>query len=65
LLAAAQGLDFHAPLKSSPAVEAARTDIRRNVAHYACDRYLAGELEWAKSAVLAGGLSKQVEGEIF
>jgi histidine ammonia-lyase len=65
LLAAAQGLDFHAPLKSSPAVEAARSEIRRNVAHYACDRYLADELEWAKAAVLAGNLSRQVEGLLF
>jgi histidine ammonia-lyase len=65
LLAAAQGLDFHAPLKSSPAVEAARSEIRRNVAHYAADRYLADELEWAKEAVLAGALSRQVEGLLF
>jgi histidine ammonia-lyase len=65
LLAAAQGLDSHAPLTSSPAVEAARTEIRRNVAHYACDRYLADELEWAKGTVLAGALSRQVEGLLF
>jgi histidine ammonia-lyase len=65
LLAAAQGLDFHAPLTSAPAVEAARTEIRRNVAHYAADRYLADELEWAKRAVLAGALSQQVEGLLF
>jgi len=65
LLCAAQGLDFHAPLTSSPAVEAARSEIRRNVAHYASDRYLADELEWAKSAVMAGTLSKQVEGALF
>jgi histidine ammonia-lyase len=65
LLAAAQGLDFHAPLKSSPAVEAARTEIRGNVAHYDADRYLADDLEWAKRAVLDGQLSQQVEGQIF
>jgi histidine ammonia-lyase len=65
LLAAAQGLDFHAPLKSSPALQAARSEIRRNVAHYAADRYLADDLEWAKGAVLDGALSKQVEGLLF
>ena len=65
LLCAAQGLDFHAPLTSSPAVEAARSEIRRNVAHYASDRYLADDLEWAKAAVMAGTLSKQVEGALF
>ncbi|HZG10181.1 MAG TPA: histidine ammonia-lyase [Allosphingosinicella sp.] len=65
LLAAAQGLDFHTPLKSSPAIEAARSEIRRNVPHYDADRYLADELEWAKTIVLMGGLSEQVEGLLF
>jgi histidine ammonia-lyase len=65
LLAAAQGCDFHAPLKSSPALEAARSEIRRNVPHYASDRYLADELRWAQEAVLEGTLSSDVEGELF
>jgi histidine ammonia-lyase len=65
LLAAAQGLDFHAPLKSSPRLEQAREEIRRHVEHYAADRYLADDLEWAKQAVLDGRLSRQVEGELF
>ena len=65
LLAAAQGLDFHEGLKSSPAVEAARGAIRRRVAHYARDRYLADELEWAKRAVLDGALSADIEGQLF
>ncbi len=65
LLAAAQGVDFHAPLKSSPALERVRTEIRRNVAHYDADRYLADELEWAKRAVLEGVLCGDVEAELF
>ncbi|HEX2763594.1 MAG TPA: histidine ammonia-lyase [Allosphingosinicella sp.] len=65
LLAAAQGLDFHAPLKSSPAIEAARSEIRRNVAHYEADRYLADDLEWGKAAVLAGTLAGGIEAELF
>jgi histidine ammonia-lyase len=65
LLAAAQGLDFHAPLKTSPALERARSEIRRNVPHYGADRYLADELAWAKQAVLEGSLSSDVEGELF
>jgi histidine ammonia-lyase len=65
LLAAAQGCDFHAPLKSSPALEAARSEIRRNVPHYEADRYLADELAWAQAAVLAGTLSEEVEAELF
>ncbi|MFL6845245.1 MAG: histidine ammonia-lyase [Allosphingosinicella sp.] len=65
LLAAAQGCDFHAPLKSSPALEAARSEIRRNVPHYESDHYLADELEWAQRAVLAGTLSAKVEEALF
>ena len=65
LLAAAQGLDFHAPLTSSAAVEAARSEIRRNVPFYAADRYLADDLAWAKSAVLEGSLSGDVAAELF
>ena len=65
LLAAAQGLDFHALLRSSPRLEEARAEVRRHVRHYAADRYLANDLEWAKQAVLAGSLSADVEGELF
>jgi histidine ammonia-lyase len=65
LLAAAQGADFHAPLKSSPALEAARAAIRERVPHLAADRYLADELKWAQDAVLAGVLSGGVEVELF
>jgi histidine ammonia-lyase len=65
LLAAAQGTDFHAPLKSSPRLEAARSEIRRNVPHYGADRYLADELRWAQDAVLGGSLSGDVEAELF
>jgi histidine ammonia-lyase len=65
LLAAAQGVDFHAPLKSSPRLEAARSEIRRKVPHYTADRYLADELRWAQDAVLEGSLSSEVERELF
>jgi histidine ammonia-lyase len=65
LLAAAQGLDFHSPLTSSPRLEAARAAIRATVSRYEADRYLADELAWAKRAVLDGTLSREVEGEIF
>jgi histidine ammonia-lyase len=65
LLAAAQGLDFHAPLKTAPTLEAARAEIRRHVAHLGTDRYLAPDLEWAKQAVLQGALSRDVESRLF
>ncbi|MBV9930928.1 MAG: histidine ammonia-lyase [Alphaproteobacteria bacterium] len=65
LLAAAQGLDFHAPLASSPAVEAARRAIRAQVPHLGGDRYLADELGWARRAVLEGTLSREAESALF
>jgi histidine ammonia-lyase len=65
LLAAAQGIDFHSPLNSSPSLESARAAIRAHVPHYASDRYLADDLGWAKQAVLEGYLSADVEGALF
>jgi histidine ammonia-lyase len=58
LLAAAQGLDFHAPLKSSPVAESARAAIRAAVPHLERDRYMADPLAWAKAAVLDGSLAE-------
>jgi histidine ammonia-lyase len=65
LLSATQGIDFHAPLRTSPRLEQARTAIRAQVPHYGVDRYLADELGWAKQAVLSGALCADVEGELF
>jgi histidine ammonia-lyase len=65
LVAAAQGLDFHTPLKTSPALEEARAKIRSAVPFYSADRYLADELAWAQSAVLDGALSNAVQAELF
>ncbi len=65
LLAAAQGLDFHAPLRTSPKLDAVVTDIRSRVPHYAADRYLADDLAWAKAAVLGGELAHEVQRRLF
>jgi histidine ammonia-lyase len=59
LLAAAQGLDFHAPLKTSAALEGARLKVRAHVPHYDRDRYFADELAWAQQAVLKGELLEE------
>jgi histidine ammonia-lyase len=56
LLAATQGLDFHAPLKSSAALQKVKERIRADVAYYASDRYFADDLSWAQQAVLNGTL---------
>jgi len=54
LLAAAQGIDFHAPDTSSPLLEKAKGQIRSAVPFYAKDRYFATDLEWAQQAILSG-----------
>ncbi|HEX4151434.1 MAG TPA: histidine ammonia-lyase [Steroidobacteraceae bacterium] len=48
LLAAAQGIDFHRPARSSAALEKVHSDIRGEVAHYAADRYVSPDIETAK-----------------
>jgi histidine ammonia-lyase len=59
LLAAAQGLDFHVPLRTSPALEEARRKVRAHVPHYERDRYFADDLAWAQQAVLQGELLEE------
>ena len=57
LLTATQGIDFHAPLRSSPKLDLVIRNIRSRFPHYEVDRYLADELAWAQQAVLAGTVS--------
>lgn len=64
-LAAAQGVDFQAPLETSPALKAAHGAIRAAVPHHGKDRYLAGDLGWAKAAVLDGTLTGAVQTRLF
>ncbi len=65
LLAAAQGVDFHAPLETSPPLRRAHAAIRADVPFYAADRYLADDIAWAKQAVLDGALSGAVQADLF
>jgi histidine ammonia-lyase len=65
LLAGAQGVDFHAPLETAPALSAARDAIRADVPFHEKDRYLAPDVAWAKAAVLDGALSAAVQAETF
>jgi histidine ammonia-lyase len=62
LLAAAQGIDFHRPARSSALLEGVHADIRREVAHYAADRYFAPDIEAAKSWVKSGRFAPLVNG---
>ncbi|HRK25354.1 MAG TPA: histidine ammonia-lyase [Beijerinckiaceae bacterium] len=54
LLAAAQGCDFHAPLLSSPALEAVRSALRAKVPSLDVDRYLHPDLQAAIALIGAG-----------
>ena len=60
LLAAAQGCDFHGPLTSSPALEAARARLRREVPHLDDDRLLHPDIRAAEGLVATGALVQAV-----
>jgi len=57
LMAGAQGVDFHAPLRTSPPLQATRDAIRAGIPFHDKDRYLANDLAWAKASVLDGSLA--------
>jgi histidine ammonia-lyase len=54
LLAAAQGIDHHAPLRTSAKLQAVHARVRRHSPHFSADRYWADEMAALQSAVLAG-----------
>ncbi len=56
LLAAAQGCDFHAPLRSSAALEAARGLLRKTIPHLADDRHFHPDMQHAIGLVRSGEL---------
>ncbi|OEZ85680.1 histidine ammonia-lyase [Janthinobacterium sp. HH106] len=57
LLAAAQGIDFHRPLKTSPHLEHVHHQLRQKVPFFDADRFFAPDIEAAKQMVLQGELS--------
>ncbi len=57
-LAAAQGCDFHAPLTSSAALEAARTQLRRLVPKLEDDRHFHPDMVAATTLVKSGALAE-------
>jgi histidine ammonia-lyase len=56
LLAAAQGLEFHRPLRSSASLELAHQQIRRRVRPWRSDRYFAPDIAAARELVRSGAL---------
>jgi histidine ammonia-lyase len=56
LIAAAQGCDFHAPMRSSAPLERVRACLRARVPHLDEDRYLAPDIAAAAELVRSGAL---------
>jgi histidine ammonia-lyase len=64
LLAAAQGCDFHAPLRSSPRLEQARSTLRAAVPALDGDRYMAPDLAAAASLVASGKIAEAAAADL-
>jgi histidine ammonia-lyase len=60
-LCAAQGCDFHGPLRSSPALDKARAHLRRHVPHLDDDRMMAPDIAAAADMVRSGALIGAVD----
>jgi len=65
LLAACQGLDFRAPLKSSPLLETAKAKVREVVAFYDQDRYFAPDIQKAQQLVQAGTFNHLIAADLL
>ncbi len=60
LLAAAQGVDFHAPMKTAPALQKVHAAVRRRAAPWDQDRYFADELAAMQQETLENDLFLQL-----
>ena len=61
LLAAAQGIDFHRPARSSTKLEEVHAGVRGEVPFYAADRYFASDIQAARHWVQTGRFSPLVK----
>ena len=61
LIAAAQGVDYHAPLKTSASLQVLHAKIRAISPHLETDRYWANEMAALQAAVLAGEIGSVFE----
>jgi histidine ammonia-lyase len=62
LLAAAQGIDFHAPLKTSQKLQSVHRAVREAVAFYAEDRYFAPDIAAISDLIASGRLTEDIAG---
>src|SRR3954452_7691182 len=59
LMAAAEGIDYHAPLRTSAKLQAVHSAVRAHSPHFTADRYWADEISALQSAVLAGEIAAE------
>jgi histidine ammonia-lyase len=57
LIAAAEGIDLHAPLRTSPKLQAVHSKVRELTPRCTSDRYWADEMAALQAAVLDGGFA--------
>jgi histidine ammonia-lyase len=62
LLAAAQGIEFHRPMQTSPQLEAVFAIVRQAAAPYASDHYFAPDIARATDGVRQGAYRRFAEG---
>ena len=60
LIAAAQGVDHHAPLKTSAKLQAVHAEVRKITPRFTSDRYWADDMAALQKAVLAGEIGPGV-----
>ena len=59
LMAGAEGIDYHGPLKTSPKLQQIYAAVRARSPHFTADRYWADEMSSLQSAVLAGEIGTE------
>jgi histidine ammonia-lyase len=65
LLAACQGVDFRAPLKSSETLESAKSMVRARVPFYDQDRYFAPDIKEIYTLIRKGELNVLVDSQLL
>ena len=55
-MAGAEGVDYHAPLKTSPKLQEIHAAIRAHSPHFTADRYWADDMAALQAAVLDGSI---------
>jgi histidine ammonia-lyase len=59
LMAGAEGIDYHAPLKTSPKLQSVHAAVRKLSPHFTADRYWADEMSALQGAVLGGEIAAE------